>query len=132
MGVEAGILSALRMETLLTLPAAALPFCWATKESAALVLLIVADCGLAGLPCAAEAAPEATLGVGRSLRARPECFRESLALGGACEPLSRLAQGGGYIQGAVRAETARASAERVDTQVGMRRKRRSGSRARVR
>jgi hypothetical protein len=41
---------------LLTLPAAALPFCWATKESAALVLLIVADCGLAGLPCAAEAA----------------------------------------------------------------------------
>lgn len=76
--------------------------------------------------------PEGTLGVGRSLRARPECFRESLALGGACEPVSRLAQGGGYIQGAVRAETARASAERVDTQVGMRRKRRSGSRARVR
>jgi hypothetical protein len=37
-----------------------------------------------------------------------------------------------YIQGAVRAETARAKAERVETQEGMRRKRRNGSRARVR
>jgi hypothetical protein len=56
MGVEAGSLSALRMETLLTLPAPVLPFCWATKESAALVLLFMADSGLAGLPCVAEAA----------------------------------------------------------------------------
>jgi hypothetical protein len=43
------------METLLTLPAAALPFCWARKESAALVLLPWAVCGLLGLACVAEA-----------------------------------------------------------------------------
>ena len=43
-----------------------------------------------------------------------------------------LADRGSHIQGAVRAETARARAERVETQAGRRRKRRKGSSARVR
>src|SRR5579871_6961050 len=56
MGVLGGIWRALRRETLLTLPAPALPFCCATKESAALVLLPRADCGLAGLGWVSELA----------------------------------------------------------------------------
>jgi hypothetical protein len=43
------------METLLTLLAPALPFCCAANESAALVLLAMAICGLLGLACTADA-----------------------------------------------------------------------------